>query len=106
VLKSNAPRALARRSDLLALRGTIRKTHSIRGGQGVRQSASLLPKRENAIARRNRATLPADFASDRRRVEATTRLVNNKIVVGRQRREVEWVLDTGAERSASPEPGR
>jgi len=110
-------------SDLHALRGTVleRLTRFEEAARAYDESASLLPKRENgaiAIAR-NRATLLRSFAKrpplevsadDANRTHTLPfKLVNNKIVVlGRLNGvEVEWVLDTGAERTGiSPEIAR
>jgi Flp pilus assembly protein TadD/predicted aspartyl protease len=107
-------------SDLHALHGTVlerlkRFEDAARAYDG---SANLLPKRETTAitTARNRATLLRSFSkrppldvSDEDANRAHTlpfKLVNNKVVVlGRLNGvQVEWVLDTGAERTGiSPE---
>jgi Flp pilus assembly protein TadD/predicted aspartyl protease len=107
-------------SDLHALRGTVleRLNRFEDAATAYDRSATRLPKRESvAIATaRNRATLLRSFSKrrpldvsdeDANRVHILPfKLVNNKIVVlGRLNGvRVEWVLDTGAERTGiSPE---
>ena len=107
-------------SDLYAVRGTIleRLNRFEDAARAYDESANLLPTREPAAIAiaRNRATLLRSFArrppldvSDEDANSTHTlpfKLVNNKIVVlGRLNgMQVEWVLDTGAERTGiSPE---
>jgi Flp pilus assembly protein TadD len=107
-------------SDLHAVRGTIleRLNRFEDAATAYDESANLLPTRESAAIAiaRNRATLLRSFARrpplDISEEDATSthtlpfKLVNNKIVVlGRLNgMQVEWVLDTGAERTGiSPE---
>lgn len=109
--------------DLHALRGTVlERLHRFEdAAKAYDESANRLLKREVGAIQiaRNRATLLRSFAkrpplevSDDDANRAHTlpfKLVNNKIVVlGRLNRvEVEWVLDTGAERTGiSPEIAR
>jgi Flp pilus assembly protein TadD/predicted aspartyl protease len=107
-------------SDLHALHGTVleRLNRFEDAARAYDRSANRLPKRESAAiaTARNRATLLRSF-SQRRPLDVSDedanrvhilpfKLVNNKIVVlGRLNRvRVEWVLDTGAERTGiSPE---
>jgi len=107
-------------SDLYAVRGTVleRLNRFEDAARAYDESANLLPTREPAAIAiaRNRATLLRSFArrppldvSDEDANSTHTlpfKLVNNKIVVlGRLNgMQVEWVLDTGAERTGiSPE---
>jgi Flp pilus assembly protein TadD len=107
-------------SDLRALHGTVleRLNRFAEAARAYDESANLLPKREPAAITiaRNRATLLRSFsqrppldvsAEDANRTHTVPfKLVNNKIVVlGRLNGvQVEWVLDTGAERTGiSPE---
>jgi len=107
-------------SDLYAVRGTVleRLNRFEDAARAYDESANLLPTREPAAITiaRNRATLLRSFArrppldvSDEDANSTHTlpfKLVNNKIVVlGRLNgMQVEWVLDTGAERTGiSPE---
>ena len=107
-------------SDLHALLGTIleRLNRFAEAARSYEAYANLLPRRESAAiaTARNRATLLRSFSRrpplDVSEEDATEvhsvpfKLVNNKIVViGRLNRvRVEWVLDTGAERTGiSPE---
>ncbi len=107
-------------SDLYAMRGTVleRLNRFEDAARAYDESANLLPTREPAAIAiaRNRATLLRSFArrppldvSDEDANSTHTlpfKLVNNKIVVlGRLNgMQVEWVLDTGAERTGiSPE---
>ena len=109
--------------DLHAMRGTVlERLHRFEdAAKAYDESANRLLKREVGAIQiaRNRATLLRSFAkrpplevSDDDANRAHTlpfKLVNNKIVVlGRLNRvEVEWVLDTGAERTGiSPEIAR
>ena len=110
-------------SDLHAVHGTVleRLTRFAEAAQAYEESANLLPARESAAMTiaRNRAKLLRSFAKrpplevsdeDGNRVHTLPfKLVNNKIVVlGRLNGVgVEWVLDTGAERTGiSPELAR
>jgi Flp pilus assembly protein TadD len=110
-------------SDLRALHGTIleRLNRFAEAAQAYDRHADLLPGRELAAitTSRNRATLLRSFSKrppldvrpeDANRVHTVPfKLVNNKIVVlGRLNGvRVEWVLDTGAERTGiSPEVAR
>jgi Flp pilus assembly protein TadD len=110
-------------SDLHALHGTVleRLTRFAEAAQAYDESADLLPARESAAMTiaRNRAKLLRSFSKrppldvseeDGNRVHTLPfKLVNNKIVVlGRLNGVgVEWVLDTGAERTGiSPELAR
>ena len=107
-------------SDLYAVRGTVleRLNRFEDAARAYDESANLLPTREPAAIAiaRNRATFLRSFArrppldvSDEDANSTHTlpfKLVNNKIVVlGRLNgMQVEWVLDTGAERTGiSPE---
>ena len=107
-------------SDLYAVRGTVleRLNRFADAARAYDESASLLPARESAAMTivRNRATLlrsfarrpPLDVSEEDANATHTLpfKLVNNKIVVlGRLNGlQVEWVLDTGAERTGiSPE---
>ena len=107
-------------SDLYAVRGTVleRLNRFEDAARAYDESANLLPTREPAAIAiaRNRATLlrsfarrpPLDVSDDDANSTHTLpfKLVNNKIVVlGRLNgMQVEWVLDTGAERTGiSPE---
>jgi len=110
-------------SDVRALSGTIleRLNRFEEAASAYDRHADLLPRREAAaiLTSRNRATLLRSFAKrpplqvnpeDARRSHTVPfKLVNNKIVVlGRLNRvQVEWVLDTGAERTGiSPDVAR
>jgi Flp pilus assembly protein TadD len=107
-------------SDLHALLGTIleRLKRFDEAAKSYDASADRLPRRESAAiaTARNRATLLRSFsrrlpldvsAEDASEVHSLPfKLVNNKILIlGRLNRvQVEWVLDTGAERTGiSPE---
>ena len=107
-------------SDLRALLGTVleRLNRFEDSARAYDEFADLLPRRESAAisTARNRAALLRSFSKrpplevsdeDARRIHTVPfKLVNNKIVVlGRLNGvQVEWVLDTGAERTGiSPE---
>lgn len=107
-------------SDLRALQGTVleRLNRFADAARAYDEYADLLPRRESAAiaTARNRATLLRSFskrpplevsAADASRTHTVPfKLVNNKILVlGRLNGvRVEWVLDTGAERTGiSPE---